>query len=598
MDVHETKVLREHTAQHVDCALQAVLDEVRALQTGMEERLTLQFQSMQIKLQHLQDEAAQLAPRQIFAQQSGASFEKCQTMETTESNGLLTRLGTPLLLGDDSALGKATDRRAQALLKRTLSKQQGATVASPAGATAGPGPGKAREKSSWLPTSLNLKPEAAMKHRHSTDSIVKRVITTRALHNYTVRQGKLKRLVDHMYFDVFVATIILLNSLLLGLQTNHDAVSDSPQPWFDSAEYIFLTIFTSELLLRVVANQWEFLISRDKFWNLFDTTLVATSWMEFIMLWSTQGDGAVPGPGASMGKVIKIARTARIMRVLRMIRFLTSIRIMVMMIVGSLRSLLWLLLLLLAVMYIFALVLTRGATDWMKPDDDEPPVDDATYAEAQDLFGDLPRSMYTLFLAMTQGISWGEPAGVTKAFGWSYFLVFVLYVFFATFSILNIVTGVFVDSAIQQADRDRVHRMEKTRQVRREYATNLADLLMAMDADGNGYISKEEWDAALGDSEVTTMMRFLNIGGGEASNIWGILDVYEEGVLEIEELVQALMQFEGPAKSIDIHRLTHQVNTLVAQMDVWLRAQHGGATRPARPSTIPEGVQDIQSYIL
>merc|ERR1719235_585890 len=112
-----------------------------------------------------------------------------------------------------------------------------------------------------------------------------------------------------------------------------------------------------------------------------------------------------------------MARMVKIIRIIRMVRFLTQIRIMVAMIVGSLMNLFWLAIILVCVMYVFAIILTQGATMWSKPDVGTPPLDHEDYEKVRVFYGSLYGTIYTLFAAMTSGVSWMECANVAQAFG-------------------------------------------------------------------------------------------------------------------------------------------------------------------------------------
>merc|ERR1712113_1065585 len=180
---------------------------------------------------------------------------------------------------------------------------------------------------------------------------------------------------------------------------------------------------------------------------------------------------------------MKVARMARIARALRMIRFLSRIRIMAVMIVGSMISLFWLFVLLAGVMYVFAIILTNGATDWRKPESGEPPEDHIHWELMEKYWGSVVKSVYTLFAAMTGGISWGEPAEVIAVCGLIYHLLYTYFIFFTFFSILNIVTGVFVDSAIQKADSDRAMILQKAYTERKSIQEQLTLFLNKMDED-------------------------------------------------------------------------------------------------------------------
>merc|ERR1711879_1089425 len=98
---------------------------------------------------------------------------------------------------------------------------------------------------------------------------------------------------------------------------------------------------------------------------------------------------------------------------------------------GSMTHLFWLMMLLLAVMYMFAVALTQGACAWMNPGPEEDPPQHALLDDVDSYFGSILSSIYTLFMSMTGGINWGEPAAAARAFGKSYFCIFTFFAFFA-----------------------------------------------------------------------------------------------------------------------------------------------------------------------
>merc|ERR1719401_2306625 len=101
--------------------------------------------------------------------------------------------------------------------------------------------------------------------------------------------------------------------------------------------------------------------------------------------------------------------------------------------------------------------------------------------------------MYSLFLSMTGGRNWGEIANIIAYAGFAYGGLVALYVFINLFSVLNIVTGVFVDGAIELAKRDRSMMVDKQSQIREASLNHLVALLTEMDDDCDGIISKDEF---------------------------------------------------------------------------------------------------------
>jgi len=292
---------------------------------------------------------------------------------------------------------------------------------------------------------------------------------------------------------------------------------------------------------------------------VFDALLVAVSWFELIVdvvfkkMIDLKGSSSVP-------KLLKIFRLARILRVVRMVRFLQPLRIMTGLILGSMMQLLWLFILLLGVIYVFAVVLTQGASDYRFLRSPQ------VVSKVEKDFGTLPKSLYTLFLSMTGGVSWGEPAAHTQDIGHVYFAVFVFFVFFTFFSVLNIVTGLFVDGAIQQANDDRSTMIEKAVEMRQQCGKALAELLQEIDVDNSGYISREEWDLALADRNIMAMMNGLEIDPKQTDNLFALLDDNNDQIVGIEEFVAGMMRLKGIAKAIDIHLLMSKVGDVNQQV--------------------------------
>merc|ERR1712232_360338 len=73
----------------------------------------------------------------------------------------------------------------------------------------------------------------------------------------------------------------------------------------------------------------------------------------------------------------------------------------------------------------------------------------------QEYYGTLIRSANTLFQTLSNGISWRSCAMALGEIHWVYVVIFALYVFFVNFAVLNVVTGIFCQSAIASAALDR-----------------------------------------------------------------------------------------------------------------------------------------------
>merc|ERR550539_2189890 len=74
--------------------------------------------------------------------------------------------------------------------------------------------------------------------------------------------------------------------------------------------------------------------------------------------------------------------------------------------------------------------------------------------EGQRYYGTVPRSIYTLFKSITGGVDWQMVSDPLSGLGWSWAGLFIIYISFTYFAVLNVVTGVFCQTAIESAQRD------------------------------------------------------------------------------------------------------------------------------------------------
>jgi hypothetical protein len=295
--------------------------------------------------------------------------------------------------------------------------------------------------------------------------------------------------------------------------------------------------------------------------------LVALSWVDMFMAAFSIG-----GESMSIAKLLRIVRMTKVLRLLRVVTKLRELRIMAMMIVHSLQSLFWLFWLLLLMLYVAATILTQGATEYLfYYDEGTIELDEVM----QGFYGSLWRTMYTLFLAMSGGISWGEVAAPWLLTNWVFFVLFMLFIFFALFSVLNIVTGVFVDSAIQAAQRDRSVMVEKQRAEAVSTKAYLLVLLEEIDTDGTGYITKEELDEAMLHDHIKAYFEAMSIDTDSLDLLVNMLDDNGDGNIDIEEFIEGLQRLKGEAKSFDIHMMMMQNRSVLKTVQDYLDAHHG-----------------------
>ena len=217
-------------------------------------------------------------------------------------------------------------------------------------------------------------------------------------------------LVEGRWFTIFITTLILINAVTLGMETDEELVA-SYGGLLHLADRVILVIFTIELALKFYAYRVSFFRSG---WNWFDLAIVTIAWL--------------PTSGA-----LTVLRALRILRVLRLISVVPQMRRVVAAIGHSIPGMVSVVGVLGLIFYVSAVLATKLFGTHPAP-------------EMQEWFGSISASAYTLFQIMTLE-SWSmgvvRPTMVLFPWAWMFFLPFII---ITSFAVLNFFIGIIVDS--------------------------------------------------------------------------------------------------------------------------------------------------------
>jgi voltage-gated sodium channel len=205
-----------------------------------------------------------------------------------------------------------------------------------------------------------------------------------------------------------ILALILVNAVILGLETSPSLMA-THGPLLIALDQAILAVFVVEIAARLLVHRLAFF--RDP-WSVFDFVVV--------------GIALVPASGE-----LAVLRALRVLRVLRILTIVPSMRRVVGALLSAIPGLSSIALVLLLIYYVFAVIATNlfstAYPDW---------------------FGDIGRSLYTLFQIMTLE-SWSmgiaRPVMETFPYAWAFFVPFIL---IATFTMLNLFVAIIV-SAMQ-----------------------------------------------------------------------------------------------------------------------------------------------------
>ena len=217
---------------------------------------------------------------------------------------------------------------------------------------------------------------------------------------------KINQLVDHSFFKKFIMGLIIVNAVILGLETS-PKVMELVGRELQLFDQVVIIIFCIELGLRVYAKGLQFF--RDP-WGIFDLMVVAIT--------------LVPS-----NEALTVLRALRVVRVFRLVSTIPRLRRIVAALLHAVPGVGAIIVLLLIVFYVFSVITTKifgqNFPDW---------------------FGSLGDSMFTLFQIMTlESWSMGIVRPVMEIYPWAWVL-FVAFIVLSSFTVLNLFIAIIIDS--------------------------------------------------------------------------------------------------------------------------------------------------------
>jgi len=219
-------------------------------------------------------------------------------------------------------------------------------------------------------------------------------------------RGELHVMIERPAVQRGIIGLILLNAILLGLETSSAAMATAGAVITRLDQFI-LAVFVVEIATRLYVHRLAFW--RDP-WSLFDFSVVAIA--------------LIPATGP-----FAVLRALRVLRVLRLLTMVPSMRRVVGALLAAIPGLVSIALVLMILYYVFAVIATNLFADthpaW---------------------FGNIGQSLYTLFQIMTLE-SWSmgivRPLMEQHPYAWVFFIPFIL---IATFTMLNLFIAIIVNA--------------------------------------------------------------------------------------------------------------------------------------------------------
>lgn len=328
-------------------------------------------------------------------------------------------------------------------------------------------------------------------------------------------------IVEAQWFTNFIIVIILLTSVLVGVQLDQPGQVSSTTNFVlnNVIENFIYAVFVTEVVLRMAAEEFNLIEYFSSAWNVFDFLVVAVS--------------KVPGAGSQF---VVILRLVRILRVLKLIKSLPQLAVIVNALLIGVNSITYVGVLMFLMYYVFAIfaVLLFNRNDPFH-------------------FATLHMSLYSLFNIATLN-NWGDvmytavygcdvfpPMNTCDhptAFGVGGALYFCVFIVIGSFVLLTLFVGVVTTSMeeatkIQTLEREMEQRaldLCNANSISHKELSIYRHVFGMLDLDGSGTIESAELLVGLG---------CLNIHPTEEElKSWIVdVDINNDGVIDVVEFV-------------------------------------------------------------
>jgi len=168
---------------------------------------------------------------------------------------------------------------------------------------------------------------------------------------------------------------------------------------------------------------------------------------------------------------------------------------------------------------------------------------------------------------MTGGEDWGDMAASAREVHPLYYMFFLILIGFLVLAVLNILTGIFVNNALEISENDRDNILFEASNERQDFAENIKRIFHDMDDDGDGTISWEEFKTHIVKFHVRASLASLGVDVRDAEGFFKLLanmaanNLHRKGV-DIDSFANGCLRLKGVARMIDVQGLAFQMKSL------------------------------------
>jgi len=193
-------------------------------------------------------------------------------------------------------------------------------------------------------------------------------------------------------------------------------------------------------------------------------------------------------------------------------------------------------------------------------------LDEEEADELGTLCNSFAMSILSLFMSISGGINWWSIVKPLMQVSIVYVCLFLMYILVLMIGVLNIIVGIFVDTATDAAVKDREALAKEELEKNLAMMKGLEELFDELDVDKSGVISRKRFEELSRRHEVRALFATMELDVSHATEVFKLFDMDGDGGIAVDEFVVGIMRSKGLAKRTDVHGLmceiTRMLNTL------------------------------------
>lgn len=331
--------------------------------------------------------------------------------------------------------------------------------------------------------------------------------------------------------DCGIGVIIILNAIVLIIETDSRASGRRSPSWIYMTEWCFCIFFTVELVVRMIIYRFSFFDEHDRKHNILDLVVVSS-------------DLVVKTTGTEFPiMILRVLRLGRVVRLFRMFTMFDELMLMMQSFLATMRSIFWACILLFCLLSLWSVV----AVELIHPVNLKV-ADSGKYGDCERCsraFESVMQANLTFMQTIIAGDSWGLVGVPVIEESPGLALIFLGALVTINFGVLNLILTVIVKVANDSAEHDVDKKMcERDRELKRVQQV-VNEVCEVLDADKSGCLDLEEISKGFNECKAfAETMKDADWDQEDMEILFNLLDEDRSGSVTYKEFIEQFFKMK------------------------------------------------------